>query len=70
MDCGKAVGQKILNRDEIKLLAMITMLLNHIANLFIEPGTPLHMALIDIGYFTMPVMCWFLAVVAVLILKN
>ena len=28
-----------INRDEIKYIAMMTMLLNHIANIFLEPGT-------------------------------
>jgi hypothetical protein len=39
---------------------MFTMLLNHIANIFLEPGTLLFTILIDIGYFTAPVMCYFL----------
>ena len=30
---------RVLNRDMIKYLAMFTMLLNHIANIFLEPGT-------------------------------
>lgn len=51
----------ILNRDAIKYIAMLTMLLNHIANIFLEPGTVLFTALVDIGYFTAPVMCYFLA---------
>lgn len=51
---------KILNRDVIKYIAMFTMLLNHIANIFLEPGTLIFTILIDIGYFTAPVMCYFL----------
>ena len=51
----------ILNRDVIKYIAMFTMLLNHIANVFLEPGTALFTVLVDIGYFTAPVMCYFLA---------
>lgn len=51
---------KILNRDIIKYIAMFTMLLNHIANIFLEPGTLLFTFFIDIGYFTAPVMCYFL----------
>lgn len=50
----------VLNRDVIKYIAMLTMALNHIANIFIEPGTLLFTVLIDIGYFTAPVMCYFL----------
>ena len=51
---------KLLNRDEIKYIAMLTMLLNHIANIFLEPGTALYTLFVNIGYFTAPVMCWFL----------
>ena len=51
---------KILNRDVIKYIAMFTMLLNHIANIFMEPGTLLFTVFVDIGYFTAPVMCYFL----------
>ncbi len=51
---------KMLNRDIIKYIAMVTMLLNHIANVFLEPGTLLSTVLLDIGYFTAPVMCYFL----------
>ena len=51
---------KKMNRDEIKYIAMMTMLLNHIANIFLEPGTFIFTLLVDIGYFTAPVMCWFL----------
>ena len=51
---------KGLNRDVIKYIAMFTMLLNHIANIFLTLGTPLFTLLVDIGYFTAPVMCYFL----------
>lgn len=50
-----------LNRDAIKYIAMITMLLNHIAHIFLTRGTLLYEVLEDIGYFTAPVMCYFLA---------
>ena len=49
-----------LNRDEIKLIAMGTMLLNHIATVFMEPGTFLYELFVDIGYFTAITMCYFL----------
>lgn len=49
-----------LNRDQIKYIAVFTMLLNHIANIFLQPGTFACEALKDIGYFTAPVMCWLL----------
>lgn len=51
---------KILNRDEIKYFAMFAMLLNHIANIFLEPGTLLAEIFFDIGYFTAITMCYFM----------
>ena len=56
---GKAPWQ-ILNRDIIKYIAMITMLLNHIATIFLERGTALYVAFIIIGYFTAITMIYFL----------
>lgn len=52
--------QKPLNRDTIKYIAIITMTLNHIGYIFLKPGSLPATALIDIGYFTAPVMCFFL----------
>lgn len=49
-----------LNRDLIKYIAMVTMLLNHIAHVFLIPGTVIHEIFEDVGYFTAPVMCYFL----------
>ena len=51
---------KVLNRDVIKYIAMFTMLLNHIAHIFLTPGTVLYEVFEDVGYFTAPVMCFFL----------
>ena len=51
---------QVLNRDAIKYVAMFTMLLNHIAHIFLERGTPLYEIFQDIGFFTAPVMCFFL----------
>lgn len=51
---------QVLNRDAIKYIAMFTMLLNHIAHIFLERGTPLYEIFEDIGFFTAPVMCFFL----------
>lgn len=51
---------RVLNRDEIKYIAMLTMLLNHIAHIFLTEGTFLYEVLEDIGFFTAPVMCFFL----------
>lgn len=49
-----------MSRDAIKYVAMLTMALNHVANVFLMPGTFWCEFLKDIGYFTMPVMCYFL----------
>lgn len=49
-----------LNRDAIKYIAMLTMLLNHISHVFLVQGTFLAALFEDVGYFTAPVMCWFL----------
>ena len=51
---------KVLNRDIIKYIAMFTMLLNHIAHIFLTPGTVLYEVFEDVGHFTAPVMCFFL----------
>ena len=53
-------NMKILNRDAIKYIAMLTMLLNHIAHMFLTPGTVLYEVFEDVGFFTAPVMCFFL----------
>ena len=49
-----------MNRDTIKYIAVFTMLLNHIANIFLEQGTLLWEIFVDIGYFTAITMCYFL----------
>lgn len=53
-------GWRVLNRDVIKYIAMTAMLLNHIANIFLVPGTLGYEVLVDIGYFTAITMCYFL----------
>lgn len=53
-------GWRVLNRDVIKYIAMAAMLLNHIANIFLVPGTFWYEVLVDIGYFTAITMCYFL----------
>lgn len=60
MESVQKKGYQVLNRDAIKYIAMFTMLLNHIAHVFLTRGTPLYVAFEDIGYFTAPVMCFFL----------
>lgn len=49
-----------MNRDQIKYAAIVTMFLNHIANIFMEPGTFWYNVLVDVGYFTAITMCYFL----------
>ena len=51
---------KILNRDAVKYIAMFTMLLNHTAHALLTRGTVLYEVFEDIGFFTAPVMCFFL----------
>lgn len=51
---------RVLNKDVIKYFAMFAMLLNHIANVFLESGTLLCEIFLDIGYFTAITMCYFL----------
>lgn len=51
---------RILNRDVIKYAAMVTMLLNHISSVFLDGETVLAQFFLDVGYFTAPVMCYFL----------
>ena len=54
------INLKVLNRDVIKYIAMVTMFLNHLAAMFLIPGTVLHDVFEYVGYFTAPVMCYFL----------
>nr|WP_295277884.1 TraX family protein [uncultured Blautia sp.] len=49
-----------MNREQIKYIAMFTMLLNHIANIFLKSDTLLFQVLVDVGYFTAITMCYFL----------
>lgn len=51
---------RCLNRDAIKYIAMFTMLLNHIAHVFLDPGTVLCAVFTGAGYFTAPVMVYFM----------
>ena len=53
-------GWRVLNRDVIKYIAITAMLLNHIANIFLVPGTLWYEVLVDNGYFTAITMCYFL----------
>lgn len=59
MEDGSA-NLKVLSRDAVKYIAMLTMLLNHIAHMFLASGTLLKELFEYIGYFTAPTMCYFL----------
>ena len=48
---------KVLNRDVIKLIALILMLGNHIAYIFLPPDSFMAALLIDLGCSTAPIMC-------------
>ena len=50
-----------LNRETIKYLAMVAMFLNHFSAVFLSQYSLPGILLSDIGYFTAPVMCYFLA---------
>ncbi len=52
--------KKGLNRDVIKCIGMLTMLLNHTAHALLTEGTLLYDVFIGIGYFTAITMCYFL----------
>lgn len=51
---------KILNRDQIKYLAIVLMTFNHIAHILMTPGTVVYEVFEDMGYFTSITMCYFL----------
>ncbi len=51
---------KRMNRDQIKLLAIFLMTLNHIAWILLPEGTLAGEIMKDLGYFTAITMCYFL----------
>lgn len=53
-------SERPFNRDMIKSIAIFTMLLNHIAYVFLKSGTPAFEIMVDIGYFTAITMIWFM----------
>ena len=60
METKMTYGNQNLNRDVIKYIAMLTMLLNHISQIFMKSGYFLSELFLDIGYFTAITMCYFL----------
>ena len=51
---------KIMNRDQIKYLAIILMTFNHIAHILLPSGTVIYEVFEDMGYFTSITMCYFM----------
>lgn len=51
---------QVWNRDVIKCIAVVAMMLNHISAVFLPKGTFLGELFLDVGYFTAPVMIYFL----------
>lgn len=51
---------KVLNRDQIKYLAIVLMTFNHIAHILMTPDTVIYEVFEDMGYFTSITMCYFL----------
>lgn len=49
-----------MNKETIKLIAILAMLLNHLAAVFLASGTFLYEILTIVGYFTAITMCYFL----------
>ena len=60
METKMAYRSPKLNRDVIKYIAMLTMLLNHISQIFMKSGYFLSELFLNIGYFTAITMCYFL----------
>lgn len=53
-------GMKILNREQIKYIAIVLMTFNHIAHVLLNSGSILYEIFEDLGYFTAITMCFFL----------
>lgn len=49
-----------LHRETVKYMAVAAMVLNHIAYVFLTPGSLFYEVFTDIGYFTAITMCFFL----------
>jgi len=56
----KCPGLPVLNRDQIKYIAVFAMTLNHLAQVLLTPEHPLYELFVDIGYVTAMTMCYFL----------
>ena len=52
---------KGLNRNQLKYIAIITMIIDHIAFVFIPSSNPMYSICRFFGKLTAPIMCYFLA---------
>ena len=52
---------KGLNRNQLKYIAIITMIIDHIAVVFIPSSNPIYSIFRFLGKLTAPIMCYFLA---------
>jgi len=50
-----------LNRDQLKIIAIISMVIDHIAWGFVDFYSPLGQVMHVLGRFTIPIMCFFIA---------
>ena len=51
---------RVLSKNMVKLLCMLTMFMNHFSYWFLEPGSAAYGLCVYIGWVTAPCMCWFL----------
>lgn len=56
----KSIIKKTLDRDAIKYIAIFAMLLDHIAWIFLDFGSPLAQIFHIVGRITAPIMCFFI----------
>ena len=62
--------RRIMNREQIKLIAVGAMTVNHTAFAFLMSGTVPYIVMTDIGYLTAVTMCYFLIEVCTVSVQN
>ena len=55
------IAEKKLNANQLKIIAIIAMLIDHVALSFLPSQTVLYQIMRAIGKITMPIMCYFIA---------
>ena len=55
------IAEKKLNANQLKIIAIIAMLIDHVALSFLPSKTVLYQIMRAIGKITMPIMCYFIA---------